>query len=183
MRRNRILEIAALSLTMLVILFLAEITFGARVEEEARVKTAYIYNFCKYVTWPDSASDAPLDICVLGQNPIVEQIAMLTKKKIKSRNIVVKFQPSCSSMQCCDVLFISGTETETLTTITASKSTLPVLTISDTEGFAKQGGMIELVKQGNKIRFIINKNRLDEANLTISSRLLKLATIVNGEED
>lgn len=182
MTRNRFIKIAGLSLTLLLFFFVAEITFGARVEEEARVKTAYIYNFCKYVTWPDSADEDPIDICILGQDPLVEQLAMLEQKQVQSRNIVVKSFSSCSAAQCCEVLFISVTEKEDLAAITQSLKGLPILTISDIKGFAQKGGMIELVKQENKIRFIINKQRLDDAKLTMSSRLLKLATIVDGEQ-
>lgn len=182
MTRNRFIKIAGLSLTLLLFFFVAEITFGARVEEEARVKTAYIYNFCKYVTWPDSADEEPFNICLLGQDPLVEQLAMLEQKKVKSRNIVVKSFSSCSAAQRCEVLFVSATKKENLAVIIPSFKGLPVLTISDIKGFAQKGGMIELVKQENKIRFSINKQRLDEANLTMSSRLLKLATIVDGEQ-
>ena len=179
--RNRFITIAGLSFFLLIFIFPAGITLGARVEEEARVKTAYIYNFCKYVTWPALTEDASIDICILGQDQLVEQITMLEKKKIKSRNIIVNFYSSCSAAACCEVLFISDTEKENITAITESLRGLPVLTISDIKGFAQKGGIIELVKQDNKIRFIINKQRLDEAKLTISSRLLKLATIINGE--
>ncbi len=182
MTRNRFIKITGLSLTLLLFFFVAEITFGARVEEEARVKTAYIYNFCKYVTWPDSADEEPFNICLLGQDPLVEQLAMLEQKKVKSRNIVVKSFSSCSAAQRCEVLFVSATKKENLAVIIPSFKGLPVLTISDIKGFAQKGGMIELVKQENKIRFSINKQRLDEANLTMSSRLLKLATIVDGEQ-
>ncbi len=182
MTRNRFVKITGLSLTLLLFFFIAEITFGARVEEEARVKTAYIYNFCKYVTWPDSTEEESFDICILGQDPLIEQLVMLEQKKVKSRNIVVKSFSSCSAAQCCKVLLISATQKENLAAITQSLKGFPVLTISEIKGFAQKGGMIELVKQENKIRFTINKQRLDASKLTMSSRLLKLATIVNGEQ-
>lgn len=181
MTRNIFHTIAALSSLLLIFIFLAKITWGAREDEEVRVKTAYIYNFCKYVTWPASTEKDSLDICILGLDPLVEQLAMLEKKKIQSRNIVVNFYSADSATQCCEVLFICDTEKENVTAITESLRGLPVLTISDIKGFGQKGGIIELVKQENKIRFIINKQRLDEAKLTISSRLLKLATIINGE--
>ena len=37
------------------------------VSQEYRVKAAYLYNFVKYVEWPDTKG--PIRICVAGQNP------------------------------------------------------------------------------------------------------------------
>ncbi len=183
MTRKHFITISFLSLFVLVFIFLTEISFGARVEEEARLKTAYIYNFCKYVTWPAPPDNTPLEICVLGQDALTPLLTTLTKKKIMGKEVVVKPHSSCSTTDCCDVLFISATKESNLNNIIQSLEGHPILTISDIEGFARKKGMIELVKRGNKIRFIINKQSLDNAELILSSRLLKLATIVSEEKD
>jgi hypothetical protein len=52
----------------------------------------------------------------------------------------------------------------------------PVLTISDMEGFAEQGGVIGLMMIHTRIRFAINPAVAQSAGITISSRLLNLAT-------
>jgi len=182
---NRFLKISVLAFAGLLFIFMAEMTFGARIEEEARVKTAYIYNFCKYVTWPKAVADDPVDICLFGQDALVEHLPTLEQKKIHSRKIIVQLKSVCSDMtaSCCEVLFISKSEKENLADILKTLAGNPVLTVSDIEGFARLGGMIELVRQGNKIRFKINKESADKAGLVISSRLLQLATIVGGEQD
>jgi transcription antitermination factor NusA-like protein len=146
------------------------------------VKTAYIYNFCKYVTWPPPAVGGPLDICLLGQDPVAAYLPTLEQKKIQDRKISVGLYSVCADMTCCEVLFISRSEEEQLKNILNMQAGKAVLTISDIQGFARQGGMVELVRQGKKLRFIINKNRVDRAGLVISSRLLKLATIYNEEQ-
>jgi len=181
---NRLLKLSVLLFAGLIVIFMAEMTFGARVEEEARVKTAYIYNFCKYVTWPKAVTDDPIDICLLGQDPLAEHLPTLEHKKIQSRKIVVRLYSVCSgsAVNCCEVLFISGSEKKKLGSLLNALAGNAVLTVSDIEGFARRGGMIELVRQGNKIRFVINKESVDKAGLVISSRLLKLATIVTTEQ-
>ena len=176
---NRLVKISILSIIVLMCICMSEMTFGARIEDEARVKTAYIYNFCKYVTWPESAAGEPLDICLLGQDPLAEYLPSLKKKTIASRNIEVQLYSICSDASCCELLFISKSEKENLEKVLSTLAGQPVLTVSDIKGFAEKGGMIELVRQGNKIRFVINRKSVEQAGLTISSRLLKLATLVN----
>jgi hypothetical protein len=56
----------------------------------------------------------------------------------------------------------------------------PILTVGETDDFIQQGGMIGFCLQGKKIRFDINLNAAQRANLKISSRLLLLAKTVIG---
>jgi hypothetical protein len=58
-----------------------------------------------------------------------------------------------------------------------------VLTVSDGERFASQGGMIGFVTEQNRIRLRINLEAARAANLTISSKLLRPARIVSTGED
>ena len=53
-----------------------------------------------------------------------------------------------------------------------------MLTIAEAPDFARRGGIIALVLEDSKVRFIVNVDAATQAGLTISSRLLTLATIV-----
>ena len=55
---------------------------------------------------------------------------------------------------------------------------VPVLTIGETPGFAKNGGIINLILEDNKVRFEVNVQAAKDADLNISSRLLALARII-----
>jgi len=57
------------------------------------------------------------------------------------------------------------------------------LIVGDANGFADRGGMIQFVTQENKIRLRINLAAAKAANLTISSKLLRPATIINSGAD
>ena len=55
---------------------------------------------------------------------------------------------------------------------------LPILTIGETPGFAERGGIIRFVLEDNRVRLEANVEAARQANLTISSRLLTLARII-----
>lgn len=154
--------------------------FAGRQAEEAQLKAAYIYNFGKYVTWPTVTATAPIEICLLGRDPLADPLQKLEEKKIKDRKITVEVLDSFSGKTDCEVLFISHSRQEQLAGILTELSDRAVLTVSDIQGFAGKGGMIELVKKDNKIRFVINLDRVHRSGLVISSRLLSLATILSG---
>jgi hypothetical protein len=78
----------------------------------------------------------------------------------------------------CHILFISSYEKRHIQEILKSIKGLNILTIGDTDGFARKGIVINFYTEGQKIRFEINLDAAKRANLTISSRLLSLARIV-----
>jgi hypothetical protein len=78
----------------------------------------------------------------------------------------------------CDILFISQSEGNRVEAILASLNNRPTLTVSDLDRFARRGGMIHLVTDGNRIRLAINLEAAQAAHLTISSKLLRVAEIV-----
>ncbi len=78
----------------------------------------------------------------------------------------------------CQILFISRSEQRRLSALLAALKGHNTLTVSDIDGFAHEGGMIQLLLQDNQVRFEINLRAAQAAELTISSNLLKLATTI-----
>ena len=58
----------------------------------------------------------------------------------------------------------------------------PILTVGDTEGFARSGGMIRFITERNIIRLRINMDESRAVGIAISSRLLRAADIVSTDE-
>ncbi|HEB68061.1 MAG TPA: YfiR family protein [Desulfobulbus sp.] len=167
----------------LLLVFQPDQVIAGRQAEEAQLKAAYIYNFGKYVTWPAKMATGPVKICLLGrQDPMAGSLGKLAGKTIRDRDVTFDVLDSVSAKTDCEVLFISHSRQEQLAGVLAQLAGHGVLTVSDIQGFAGRGGMIELVKKKNKIRFIINIDSVRRAGLIISSRLLSLATVLSGEQ-
>lgn len=86
-------------------------------------------------------------------------------------------------MEKCHVLFVGKSEDKQLVRILDRLRDWNVLTVSDIGDFAQRGGIIGLTKKEDKIHFEINLDASKMAGLRISSRLLKLARIVNVEPE
>lgn len=147
-------------------------------KSEHDVKAAYLYNFVKFVTWPESESGRPLNLCLFGQDPINERLAQLHDAKIHNRVVNIKLITSVENTSSCTVLFISAEEEKFLDQTLYSLNQSPVLTISDIDRFADRGGTIGFVTMGNVIRFDINLKQARQHNISISSKLLELANHV-----
>src|SRR6202020_1018832 len=89
--------------------------------EEYRVKAAYLYNFGKFVDWPDTAAkDESFKICVLGRDPFGSELdATISGETIDNRKLVALRIASPGDAAGCRILFISSSETAHLKEILA----------------------------------------------------------------
>lgn len=163
------------------LIFLLPICLNAQTSapNEYQVKAAFLYNFIKFVEWPpESFQDErqPILLCLFGENPFGETLAMVASRPVKERSLLVKTITSVDAASGCQVIFISPAEEQQR--ILVMVKTKPVLTVGETEHFAAKGGIINFIVIDNKINFEINPEAAQRARLSISSQLLKLARIV-----
>lgn len=147
-------------------------------QREDQFKAAYVFNFVKFVTWPEEAASDPLLICFVGGERVHDALTSdIDKKRAGVRHLAALKIAEASPIGACNVLYIDA--------LMASDYTLgnepAVLTISDAKGFAASGGMIELFTENHRLRFRINARSAQQAGLRISSELLKLAAGVQRE--
>ena len=151
------------------------------------VKAAYLYNFGRFVEWPEKAvaiQGGPFTVCVLGQDPFGHSLdATLAGETIGGKTIVAKRISSAEESGSCQILFLGIMDDSRLNKIIADLDKKAVLTVSDTPQFVKRGGMIQFVREGKKIRFEVNLTATQHAGLRLSSDLLKVATAVRTDRD
>lgn len=149
---------------------------------EYQVKAAFIYKFALFVEWPREAlpdSSTPVTLGIFGKDPfgaVLEET--LANQKIGGRSISILRLTDYQKIRKCQILFISHSETRRWPRIFEHLKTAPILTIGEAEGFAQKGGIINFFNADNKIRFEINHSAAKAHQLQISSKLLRLAKIV-----
>ena len=196
-RKRRVMTQAALvCLSVVVALLLGgampkPLNVDAR--KTAKVKAAFLYNFIKFVKWPESKfmdSEAPYVICILGKDPFGTALdRTVDGKTLSGRPIIIRriTPPSKDTvirgeLEDCHVLFISASERHRNEEMHALAAQRNILTISDQDHFTREGGMIGLVLEQGKIIFEVNHEVIKEADLKMSSKLLKLARIVTTQQ-
>lgn len=162
---------------MFILVLLNATCVCAQALEEYEVKAAFIHNIAKFVEWPAHSADT-LKLCVIGQDPFAGALDALQGKTIGDRLWDVSFVRHNSGLSRCDVLFIASSEKNNLGRILENIQGRAVLTISDTEGYAEQGVMVNFYLEQNRVRFEINNEAARRAGFKIGSQLLKLARIV-----
>ncbi len=146
---------------------------------EYRVKAAFIYNFIAFTEWPPQTNDTTLNLCIYGQTPLRKEIKQLQDKKVNSRQISTHKDVEIDNLNSCHIVFIAASSINHLPIIFEKLEGKPVLTIADSPGAAQQGVAINMSVANKKIIFEANLAAAQQVGLTISSKLLRLATEVH----
>lgn len=148
-----------------------------------KVKTAFIYKFTKYVQWP-AAGNEEFRIAVIGDTAIAGHLQELAKERAADpRKIKVEQLRGPEEINDCHILFIAGSEKSRLPEILKRAEGRNILTVADSKGLAARGVAINFVVIDGRLRFEINRRAAERSGLQISSELLKLAILVEGEKE
>ena len=153
---------------------------------ETEVKAVYVYNFASFVSWPEtSAGEAqqPFLICALGENQVTKLLTQVIEgEQVYGRPMQFRSIHNAADAVACQILFLASRDMTTTTQALRAVQTLPVLTVGEQAGFARDGGHIELSLRGNRIHPIINRHTVERSQLRISAKLYRLATVLEDQE-
>jgi len=170
---------------------------------EYKIKAAFLYNFVKFVDWPEEkkvADGEAMVIGLIGKDPFGDSFEPIQDKKVKGNETVIKrfksfselkktekeneseYKNTVEALKKCHLLFIYSSEKDNLVDIISIVKNHSVLTVGETPGMLKASGIINFLLEENKVRFEINLIAARQSKLTIRSQLLRLAKTVIEDE-
>ena len=141
----------------------------AQVANESQVKSAYLYNFAKMANWPPEAlptATSKLVICVLGGDADFPDVlrSTLAGKNIGEHPIEIRHAQSLGELKSCHLVFFRASAHDVPAAI-AGLEKASVLCVGESKDFLNQGGMINLILEGQKIRFELNSAAIEQAHI------------------
>jgi len=151
---------------------------------EYRVKAAYLYQFGRYVEWPESAfpqADSPFVIGVWEGDPILPELEEVARiKTINNRPIKIRRLSLPGEARTCHIVYLSASvAADKQTDVIHQVSGLGVLLVGEVRDFLAWGGTIRFFVEDNKIRLQISRKAAERDGLVISSKLLQVAYVVD----
>jgi hypothetical protein len=159
----------------------------AQTTPEYQIKAVFLFNFTQFVEWPSEAfpdDETPLVIAVLGSDPFGTFLDEIVRGEMaQGRRLVVERYADVRDVGLCHVLFIGRSEAARVRQVLDRVKHRKALTVSDIEGFAGSGGVISFISVAGRIRLRVNLDTAREAQLTLSSKLLRAAQIVRSRQE
>lgn len=151
---------------------------------EYAVKATYLNKFAPFVEWPNAAAEFPggaFTLCVVGNDPINGVLDRAASgQDVAGRPIVIRHITSVTGNPGCTVMYVTGSDAQSVAGVLAAVRGMPVLTVTDSAPDPAAKGIINFVISDNRVRFEIDDNAAAASGLTISSKLLSLAVHVQS---
>ena len=155
---------------------------AARLEpSEYGLKSVFLYQFCRFMEWPQSAFSSPNDpliIGIVGDDPFGSSLREAVEgETYHGRPIRVEHYRTPRDIRRCHILFVSRSLVDQMDQILPQIAGKNVITVGETDGFLDHGGMIALTADRNRVHLRVNTSSLRAANVDVSSKLLRVAEI------
>ncbi|WP_446811584.1 YfiR family protein [Methylomonas sp. 2BW1-5-20] len=166
--------ISRFSKLLLLPLLLASPLCFAEAASEAAVKVAFLYNFFKFIEWPETVTGQNrYTLCLSNHTDFGDHLLMLEGKAVNGKPLEIIRNISAKDLKSCHILFIDIADNPG--DYARELKGMPIVTVSDKPGFINQGGTIGLIQDGNRLSFEVNLDIANTGNTRISAQLLKLA--------
>lgn len=149
---------------------------------EQDIKAGLIYNFLRYTQWPPPTREGrPMTVCVYGGDPFGGRLQPMAGRTVNQRTIEVRAVAAEREFDACALVFINSEQREEWPRLRTYLARRSILTVSDYDGFARSGGMLEFTRINNRIGVRMNVGAAEAANLRVQDRMLRLAQVVRTD--
>jgi hypothetical protein len=149
-------------------------------EVDYKAYTLFVYNFIKYIEWPEAKSQGDFVLGILGDGPIVQELERLAAtKKAKGRTIVIKKFSSPDKVTDCQLLYVTSSKSGAIKQLNELNRNKPILIVGEREGLARKGAALSFVTlEDDVLKFDINKSEIEQHNLKIPGTLILLGLLI-----
>ena len=150
--------------------------------DEYSIKAAYLYNFSKYVAWPEAPAAGHFAICIVGDDPFGGHLDQTVAGKTSGDGRPLEVRrvkaDGTAALHECQIVFVSKSEKKHVTALLAATRDTAVMTVADFTPFAEEGGIANLRIDGTKVKVDLNMSAATHANLKVSGKLQQVANLL-----
>jgi hypothetical protein len=143
------------------------------------IHAAMLYNFIKYVQWPNEAEAGEFVVGVIGEDKVFATLKQWYDGKPKgSKKYVIKQLADASEAGTCQVVYVGKSKNREFDNIKSSTSGKSILTITDGNGMGQKGSCINFKVIDGKLKFELNQATVNSSNLKVSGQLSSMAIMI-----
>jgi hypothetical protein len=166
-----------------VVLFFAVLLAVSAAQAQERpnheIHAAMVFNFIKYVQWPDEGSGGDFVVGVMGEDDVFNTLKTWYDGKPKgAKKYVVKKLASAEEAATCHVVYLGKNKSKEFENIKNNISGKPVLTVTDGSGLGQKGSCINFKVVDGKLKWELNQGTFTSSNLKVSGQLSSMSILI-----
>ena len=167
------------SIFVLLLILNSGFKMNGNIDTNAKIKAVFIYNFTKYIEWPQAYKEGEFTIGIIGETPLYSELIKMTEtKKVANQTLEVKKFTSPNDVTKCHILYVSRDKSQSLNDVIKKVKNNSTLLVTEENGLVDKGSGINFIIKDNRQKFELNKSNVEKYKLKVSSNLEALAFTV-----
>jgi hypothetical protein len=143
------------------------------------IHSMMVFNFIRYVQWPDHTASGEFIIGVVGNTEVYTTLnAWYGGKPRGSKTYVIKRFNSAAEVTDCQVVYIDKSKSGEFAAVNEKAKGKGTLVITDKNGLGEKGSAINFKTVDNKMKFELNQKVIEASNLKVSGSLTSMAILI-----
>jgi len=143
------------------------------------IHSMMVFNFIKYVQWPNADKAGEFIIGVVGNDEVYNKLnAWYGGKPNGSKTYVIKKFSSASEITDCQVVYIDKSKSGEFDAINERVKGKSTLIVTNKNGLGSKGSCINFKTVDDKLKFELNKHAMEASNLKVSGSLTSMAILI-----
>ncbi|HNR19739.1 MAG: YfiR family protein [Bacteroidetes bacterium] len=164
-----------LALSIACLIFFSSQCFSQTNSPE-KSKALFVYNFAKYIEWPEDTEAEIFTIGVMGQKEIFTELEKICAGKIINNiPVQVRIIDDPEKISDCKIIYLSKGQNMFFKDMIGLIGNEKILLVAEGKEMVKQGADISMVKQEERMAFEINKESINKKGLKVPNELMVLA--------
>jgi hypothetical protein len=157
----------------------ASLLFSQKEKPMFEVHGQMIYNFIKYIQWPNESEAGELVVGVFGEDDVFNMLkSYYDGKPIRAKKYLIKKIGTAEEASSCSVIYIGKNKAGQFDNVKQAITGKAVLTITDSSNLGKKGSCINFKVIDGKLKFELNQASVTASNLKIATQLSSMAVLL-----
>jgi hypothetical protein len=154
-------------------------SFGQAEKPMYEIHAQMIYNFLKYIQWPNDAEPGEFVVGILGEEDVFNTLKTYYDGKPKgAKKYSIRKLGSAEEAATCAVVYIGKSKSGQFENVKGNVTGKPILTITDSFNLGKKGSCINFKVLDGKLKFEINQASIASSTLKVAGQLSSMAILL-----
>ncbi len=152
--------------------------FGQTEKPIYEIHAAMLYNFMKYIQWPDDGG-SEFVVGVLGEDDVFNTLKNYYDGKPKgTKKFSIRKLTNASEAASCQVVYIGKNKSKEFDNVKNTIAGKAVLTVTDSFNLGKKGSCINFKVIDDRLKFEINQASMTSSSLKVAGQLSSMAILI-----
>ncbi|MEO1052927.1 MAG: YfiR family protein [Bacteroidota bacterium] len=163
---------------VIVVLLIGLISFKSPAQVH-KFKAIFVYKLMQNIQWPQTKAQEKYKLGIVGKDDIEKYLnEIFETRKVNNKSVEVRIYKPGESVEGFHMIYVPDKSKAAVDGLREEARKHAVVLVGESPGIAQQGANLNLLTDGGKLKFEMNKAYFDQSNIKVQNTMSSLAILV-----